>query len=118
MTLSLAMITVDTTDPLPIARWWAEQTGGSIVAENEGWFVTVSLGDGQPMLAFQKVDDPTPGKNRIHLDVTTDDRESEVQRLLAAGAALVAEREMPGFSWTTLADPDGNQFCVAGTGAH
>ena len=62
MTLSLAMITIDTADALPIARWWAEQTGGSIVAENEGWFVTVSLGDGQPMLAFQKVDDPTPAR--------------------------------------------------------
>ena len=118
MTLSLAMITVDTTDPLPIARWWAEQTGGSIVAENEGWFVTVALGDGRPMLAFQKVDDPTPGKNRIHLDLTAPDRAAEVQRLIAAGATLIAEREMPEFSWTTLADPDGNQFCVATAGAH
>ena len=118
MTLSLAMITIDTADALPLARWWAEQTGGSIVAENEGWFVTVALGDGQPMLAFQQVEDPTPGKNRIHLDVTTADRETEVRRLIAAGATLIAEREMPGLSWTTLADPNGSQFCVDDAADH
>lgn len=118
MTLSLAMITIDTADALPIARWWAEQTGGTIVEENEGWFVTVALGSGRPMLAFQQVEDPTPGKNRIHLDLTAADRAAEVQRLIAAGATLIAEREMPGFSWTTLADPDGNQFCVATAGDH
>ena len=113
MTLSLAMITFDTTDPIPLAQWWAAQIGGNIVEENEGWFVTVAGGKGTPMLGFQKVDDPTPGKNRVHLDLVAADREAEVSRLLAAGATLVAHREMPGFQWTTLADPDGNEFCVA-----
>ncbi|MFT3900549.1 MAG: VOC family protein [Gordonia sp. (in: high G+C Gram-positive bacteria)] len=113
MTISVGMITFDTLDPLPLARWWADQTGGTIVEENEGWFVTVATGEGKPMLAFQKVDDPTPGKNRVHLDLITEDREAEVQRLLAGGATLVARREMPGLEWVTLADPDGNQFCVA-----
>ena len=114
MTISVAMITVDTTDPLPIGRWWAKQTGGAVVEENDGWFVTVSTGDGKPMLAFQKVDDPTPGKNRVHLDLVSPDREAEVSRLLAEGATLVARREMPGFEWVTLTDPDGNEFCVSG----
>lgn len=113
MTLSVAMITVDTTDPLPLAKWWAEQTGGSIVAENEGWFVTVKVGEGTPLLAFQKTADPTPGKNRIHLDLTSTDRVAEVERLLAGGATHVADHDMQGFAWTILADPDGNQFCVA-----
>ncbi|GAA2382949.1 hypothetical protein GCM10009855_23890 [Gordonia cholesterolivorans] len=76
--------------------------------------MTVALGAGRPMIAFQKVADPTPGKNRIHLDLRADDRTAEVERLIAAGATLVAERSMgDGFAWTTLADPDGNQFCVA-----
>ena len=46
-------------------------------------------------------------------DLVAADREAEVSRLLAAGATLVEHREMPGFQWTTLADPDGNEFCVA-----
>ncbi|GAB10677.1 hypothetical protein GOARA_061_01170 [Gordonia araii NBRC 100433] len=114
MTISVGMITFDTIDPVPLARWWAKQTDGTIVEENDGWFVTVATGEGKPMLAFQKVDDPTPGKNRLHLDLVSADREAEVARLLDDGATLVARREMPGFEWATLADPDGNQFCVSG----
>ncbi|AZG44691.1 VOC family protein [Gordonia insulae] len=114
MSIAVAMITVDTTDPIPLATWWSEQIGGHIVAENEGYFVVVAPRGTGPALAFQKVDDPTPGKNRMHLDLTTEDLAAEVARLLAAGATKVADREMPGFAWVTLADPDGNQFCVSG----
>lgn len=112
------MVTFDTADASRLGRWWADAFGGTVVEENEGWFVIVSLGEGQPMIAFQKVDDPTPGKNRLHLDLLADDRAAAVEALLAAGATLVAERAMPDFSWVTLADPDGNQFCVAAAGAH
>ena len=38
-------------------------------------------------MAFQKVDDPTPGKNRIHVDLRADDLDAEVDRLVEAGAA-------------------------------
>lgn len=112
MTVSAAMITCDTTDALALATWWAEQTGGTITEENDGWFVMVAV-PGGPMLAFQKVDQPTPGKNRLHLDVVTDDLEAEVDRLRAAGAGLVAERGDESFRWVTLTDPAGNEFCVA-----
>lgn len=113
MSVSIGMITVDTTDAASLAQWWAEQTGGEVVEENDGWFVVVQLPQDGPRLAFQRVEDPTPGKNRIHLDVVTDDLDAEVTRLLAAGASHVADQEMPGFRWIVLADPDGNQFCVA-----
>ena len=33
-------------------------------------------------LAFQKVDDPTPGKNRVHIDFAASDMEAEVKRLV------------------------------------
>lgn len=114
MSISVGMITFDTLDAMPLAQWWATQLAGTIVAENDGYFVVVSVGEGVPMVAFQKVDDPTPGKNRIHLDLTTADLSAEVDRLVAAGATKIADREMPGFAWVTLADPDGNEFCVSG----
>lgn len=115
MTLTVGMITVDSTDPLPLARWWAEQTGGAVIAENDGYFVMVAANTpGSPVLGFQKVDDPTPGKNRIHLDLTTTDLDSEVGRLVEAGATKLADHDLDGFCWVTLTDPDGNQFCVSG----
>ena len=58
------------------------------------------------------MDDPTPGKTGCTWTSSRPTARAEV-RLLAAGATLVEHREMPGFQWTTLADPDGNEFCVA-----
>lgn len=112
MALALGMITTDSTDPLPLATWWAERLGGQIVEENDGWFVVVATPSGT--LAFQKVSETTPGKNRIHLDLgTTGDLDLEVRALIAAGASFIADRSEGGHRWFTLADPQGNEFCVA-----
>lgn len=114
MTLTPAMITIDSANPGPLAQWWAQQTGGTIEQENDGWFYVVALPAGLYPLAFQKVDDPTPGKNRVHLDLTTTDLDGETTRLVEAGASEVAQHTMGDFRWVTLADPDGNVFCVSG----
>lgn len=113
MAMTLSMVTFDTTDADALASWWAEQTGGQVLERNDGWFVMVAGGTLPVLLAFQKIDDPTPGKNRIHLDLTADDLDGEVDRLLGAGATLVERRGDESFRWVTLADPQGNQFCVA-----
>lgn len=40
-------------------------------------------------------------------------RDEEVERLLASGATLVADHRRPdGTGWATLADLEGNEFCV------
>lgn len=113
MTLTLGMVTVDTTDAESLARWWAEQTGAAVSQANDGWFVVLEGGGLPVTLGFQKVEDPTPGKNRIHLDLGADDLDAEVERLVAAGASLVGRRGDEGFRWVTLADPQGNEFDVA-----
>jgi hypothetical protein len=53
-------------------------------------------------------------KNRLHLDLTTGaaDREAEIGRLLALGARRVDVGQTGQESWTVLADPEGNEFCV------
>ena len=115
MTLRIAMITVDTTDPRAHAQWWQQALGGEFEHElNDDW-VMLNLDSG-PVVAFQKVDDPTPGKNLLHLDLESDDggRDREVDRLVALGATVVI-RHVPdeGFGWVTLADPHGQVFDVA-----
>jgi len=113
MSLRLGVVTFDTLDALNLARWWADAVGGEITQENDGWFVVVAVPEG-PLMAFQKVDDPTPGKNRVHLDLTaTDDLDETAGRLMAAGATQIRDETMGDFRWMTLADPDGNHFCVA-----
>lgn len=114
MALTLGMITTDSTDPAPLAAWWAGQFGAEVDDPYGGEFVFVRGGSLPVALAFQKVDDPTPGKNRLHLDLAASDPAAEVERLVAAGATMVGRRGEEGFSWVTLKDPAGNEFCVAG----
>lgn len=107
------MVTTDSTDPAPLAQWWAERCGGEIVADHDGWFVIVKIPNGT--LGFQKVADPTPGKNRLHLDLhVSGDLDESLRQFLAAGATLVGDRGDESFRWITLADPQGNEFCIAG----
>jgi hypothetical protein len=99
------------TDPQRLARWWAETLGGHVEAVAAPHFVTVAGIDG-PRLAFQLVDDPTPGKNRIHIDFHTADMEGEVRRLVGLGAREVGRAGFGEFAWAVPADPDGNASCV------
>jgi predicted enzyme related to lactoylglutathione lyase len=112
--LRVGMVTFDCRDARSLAGWWAHQTGGEIVADHDGEFLMVAPAEqGYPVLGFQKVSDPTPGKNRVHLDLEAPDRELAVERLLGEGALEVARHETPSFAWVVLADPEGNQFCVS-----
>ncbi|MEK8228595.1 VOC family protein [Oerskovia sp. M15] len=97
---------MDSTDPRPLARWWARQTGGRLVDEADGWFLeVVPAGDGTgPVLGFQKVDDPTPGKNKIHLDLCA----GPGGRGRATGRRRRGPRgraHHPGYRWSVLTDP-------------
>ncbi|MCV7069094.1 VOC family protein [Mycolicibacterium farcinogenes] len=112
MGLSVEMITVDSADPDALAQWWAQALGGEVNAVMPGEFVMVAQPEG-PRLGFQKVADPTPGKNRVHLDLAATDGEAEVARMVSLGARET-ERHSFGenFSWVVLADPEGNAFCI------
>jgi predicted enzyme related to lactoylglutathione lyase len=113
MSLSLEMITVDCADPRRLAEWWAEAVGGSVVDLPGGDFVLVAR-EGWPALGFQRVDEPTPGKNRLHLDLMATDLEADVQRLTGLGATETGWHSFDGgFRWVVMADPEGNAFCVA-----
>lgn len=68
-----------------------------------------------PTLGFQKVPDPTPGKNKVHLDFHASDKEAEVARLVELGARETGRHSFgPESDWVVLADPEGNAFCIAG----
>lgn len=81
----------------------------------DGWYCVVSIPDSGVALGFQKVDVPSPGKNRLHLDLTRDpgdDREQLVAAWVAAGATHLGRRGEEEYLWDTFADPDGNEFCI------
>ena len=113
MTIKIEMVTIDCRDPRALGDWWARQLGGRVLEGFEGEEYLMVETDGGPRLGFQRVAEPTPGKNRLHLDLVAPNRDLEVERLLAEGALVVARHEESGFAWVVLSDPDGNQFCVS-----
>jgi catechol 2,3-dioxygenase-like lactoylglutathione lyase family enzyme len=71
--------------------------------------------DRSQLLLFITVPDAKAVKNRVHLDLRPADRtrEQEAQRLMALGAVQLADHRRPdGSGWITLADPEGNEFCI------
>ena len=65
-------------------------------------------------MCFLPVTDPKTVKNRVHLDLTSSaaDRDQETGRLLAPGARRAGIGQTGAESWTVVADPEGNEFCV------
>src|SRR5690242_2223554 len=65
-------------------------------------------------ILFMHVEHPTPGKSTWHLDLNVgrDHIDTEVARLTALGATEQYKIDEPGAFHTTMADPEGNLFCV------
>jgi hypothetical protein len=68
-----------------------------------------------PRVLFQLVPEAKAVKNRVHLDVRigADDVEAAVAGLVARGAKVLHTGHEGPHTWVTLADPEGNEFCVS-----
>lgn len=64
-------------------------------------------------LVLQQVPKAKAGKNRMHLDLVTDEVDTEDERLQALGGRLHEGIQNAGpVRWGTMADPEGNEFCA------
>jgi catechol 2,3-dioxygenase-like lactoylglutathione lyase family enzyme len=63
-------------------------------------------------VSVQQVPEPRIGKNRLHLDLYTDEPEAEIERLLAIGAVRHPRTPEPDEDFVVLEDPEGNLFCI------
>ena len=115
---TIRSITVDCADPYKQALFWSEVTGWREDPDDPnhpddpaGRIVEVHGIN----LLFIPVPEGKTVKNRMHLDLmpTQRSRDEEVIRLLGIGARMVEDhREPDGTGWVTLADPEGNEFCI------
>ena len=114
MPVRLHHIVVDTYDLPGLARFWTQALGWKVLSERENEIV-IGTDENAPVgMCFLPVADPKTVKNRVHLDLTSSaaDRNQEIDRLLALGARRVDIGQTGAESWTVLADPEGNEFCV------
>jgi hypothetical protein len=135
-------VVIDSSNPHVLADWWAEALGWQVEPQDESfirrmvetgaaseedttrhrgalvWKIGAALTSpdaGRPRVLFQEVPEAKTVKNRVHLDVRVgaDRREGEVARLLGLGATELWRGSQGPYEWVTLADPEGNEFCVS-----
>jgi predicted enzyme related to lactoylglutathione lyase len=118
MTLSLHHVVIDAHDLPGLARFWSEVLGWRILSEREREVVIGADVDAAVGICLMPAGDTKSVKNRVHLDLNPcgdarpDEREAEIARILALGARRVDIGQTGDESWTVLADPEGNEFCV------
>jgi predicted enzyme related to lactoylglutathione lyase len=114
MPVRLHHIVVDAHDLPGLARFWTQALGWKVLSERENEIVIGTDQNAPVGMCFMPVTEPKTIKNRVHLDLTSSaaDRDQEIDRLLALGARRVDIGQTGAESWTVLADPEGNEFCV------
>ena len=114
MPVALHHVVVDAHDLRGLARFWSQALGWAVLSVREREIVIGPDDHASVGMCFMPVTDVKTLKNRVHLDLTTsaEDREAEIERLLGLGAQRVDVGQTGAESWTVLADPEGNEFCV------
>ena len=114
MPVRLHHVVIDAHDLPGLARFWTQALGWKILSERENEIVIGTDENALVGICFMPVTDPKTVKNRVHVDLTTGaaDRDREIGRLLGLGARRVDIGQTGAESWTVLADPEGNEFCV------
>jgi hypothetical protein len=108
-------VTFDATDHVGLADWWAETLGWDRAGGDDETAVLVAPGgDGREHLLFMKVPEAKSAKNRVHLDLHPEgDTAAVLDGLVRRGAAVLDRHGADGpVEWVTVADPEGNDFCV------
>lgn len=85
------------------------RTGAAIFPPQE-----VAAGVQPGRVLFQRVPEVKTSKNRIHWDVDVAGRDKDIVRdeLAARGATFLYTAAEGTHSWHTMADPEGNEFCI------
>lgn len=116
LTAIVTAVNLEASDPHALAEFWAGATGGTIVAAGDQVYLSPKRAGGLGMF-FSPMSGPRPSRNTTHVDLTVSwqSRADLVERLIARGATHRWDvlDQYPGVRWTTLADPEGNLFCIA-----
>jgi hypothetical protein len=111
MSTTFFQLAFDAVDAAELAQFWAQTTGGK-VEDGASRDDAVVVGGDFPQLVFHRVPEGKTAKNRLHFDLIASDYDSEVARLVGLGASSLNELTSGGARWSTLADPEGNEFDV------
>jgi hypothetical protein len=131
-------VTIDCRHPTSLASFWCEVLGyiedpppagyqswrdydavnGISVAEADSGCTIIDPDANLPRIYFQQVPEAKSGKNRVHLDVVASDQHrwtdvtAAAARAVELGGTVLRESDDAADRFITLADPEGNEFCL------
>jgi predicted enzyme related to lactoylglutathione lyase len=120
MTIRLHALTFDCADAAALGGFWARALGRELDPGAGAEFASIGLQDAdrpESRWAFAQVPEGKSVKNRMHPDLMAADLEAEVERLVDLGATWLADIKLGDMRWTTLQDPEGNEFDVVAEAA-
>ena len=105
-------VVIDARDPAALAQFWKDVLDWKTIYESPDEVVIAKNDEQYPGLVFGSVPEEKQIKNRLHIDLAPDDRDAEVERIIALGATHADVGQSGDEGWIVLADPEGNEFCV------
>jgi 3-hydroxyisobutyrate dehydrogenase-like beta-hydroxyacid dehydrogenase/predicted enzyme related to lactoylglutathione lyase len=111
----LAHVVIDVADLDAGVAFWSAALGAIEEPLNPASTRTyrrLRLPDTETRVLLQLTQDTKAGKERMHIDIETNDVDAEVQRLEALGAERWNHQQERGFDFWVMHDPWGNELCV------
>jgi len=111
----VAHFVIDVSDLDQGVKFWSAALAATeepLPEQSSGIYRHLRLPDSEIRILLQKTDDPKVSKERMHLDLETDDVEAEVKRLEVLGAKRWDHQQERGFDFWVMRDPWENEFCV------
>jgi hypothetical protein len=111
----LCYITIDCGDLDAATVFWAAALGAveePIAVPSRHVYRRLRLPDSEIRVLLQHTTDPKISKERVHIDIETDDVEAEVRRLESLGATRWDHQQERRYDFWVLRDRWGNEFCV------
>lgn len=107
----LRAITIDVSDLSRSIAFYEAVFGLGVTSSYEQYVWLGEVAQGVELI-LQMVDDIKLHKNRVHIDVTSDDDDAFLELVRRQGGSVVEEVKDPTYRLTVVADPDGNEFCL------
>ena len=104
--IGVVCIDCKTDDLTDATAFWSAMLGKEGRIDERRKYTVFDGHQGRPRVLLQAVDhDP-----RVHLDIETDDRDAECERLKALGAKEIERIR----TWIVMEAPTGHRFCLVG----
>jgi predicted enzyme related to lactoylglutathione lyase len=116
MQASVGYLVIDATDPARLATFWCAMLGVEVDSSiGDGQFIVLSPTKDGLAVGFQKVPEQKTSKNRVHLDLVVEDLDAattEIEQLGGRWLEPGTTRDLEGFQWRIMSDPEGNEFDI------